>query len=161
VALTIRPATPADRTALDEQEQLLNLYEEPFSRDRRLDRAGSVAAMDRLHERVAASNGTILVAELNGAVIAHLVLTFEQHGPFVREDLRPHAYVADLYVRQAHRGQGIGTKLLAEAEKIAVARGVPRISIGVLSGNDGAEKNYRKFGFNPYALELSKDLHKA
>ncbi len=114
--------------------------------------------MDRLFQRVAECNGAILVADLDGAVIGHMVLTFEQHGAFVREELRPHAYVADLFVREAHRGQGIGTALLAEAERLAIARGVPRLYIGVLSGNDRAEQAYRRFGFRPYALELSKDL---
>lgn len=156
--LVIRPVGAPDHVALVEQAQLLNLYEEPFAHDRRLDRAGGEAAIARLLERVASSNGAALVAEVEGAVVGHMFLTIEQHGPFVREALRPYGYVADLFVRAAHRGKGIGTALLAEAERLAIARGLPRIVIGVLAGNSGAERNYRRFGFQSYALELSKDL---
>jgi GNAT superfamily N-acetyltransferase len=156
--MLIREATGADRLALDEQEQLLNLFENPFSGDRDLTRAGATAAMDRLHQRAADSRGAVLVAELDGAVIGHLVLTFERMGPFVREELRDYAYVADLFVRQAHRGRGIGRALIAEAERRAIERGMCRIMIGVLHGNREAERSYRSQGFADYAIELVKDL---
>jgi GNAT superfamily N-acetyltransferase len=156
--LAIRPATPADRAALDEQELGLNLFENDLVGDRNITAAGGIAAMDRLHQRAEDSRGVVLVAERDGAVIAHLVLTFERFGPFVREELRDYALVADLFVRQAHRGQGIGRALIAEAERRAVARGMPRIMLGVVHGNHAAERSYRRQGFRDYAIELVKDL---
>ncbi len=156
--MRIREATAADRPALDEQEQLLNLFENPFIHDRNLTRAGATAAMDRLHQRAADSGGAVLVAELDGAVIAHLVLTFERAGHYVREELRDHALVADLFVREAHRGRGIGRALIAEAERRAIARGMPRIILGVVHGNAAAERSYRRQGFTDYVLEMVKPL---
>jgi GNAT superfamily N-acetyltransferase len=156
--MIIREATQSDRTALDEQEQLLNLFENPFSGDRELTRAGAVAAMDRLQQRASENGGAVLVAEIDGAVIGHLVLTFERMGPFVREELRDYAYVADLFVREAHRGRGVGRALIGEAERRATARGMKRILLGVLHGNTGAERSYRRQGFTDYGLELAKPL---
>ena len=115
--------------------------------------------MDRLIERASENGGTILVAELDGAVVGHLVLTFERMGPYIRDDLRDHALVADLFVRAALRGQGIGTALLAEAERLAIARGMKRILLGVVHGNTGAERAYRRQGYRDYALEMIKDLN--
>jgi GNAT superfamily N-acetyltransferase len=156
--MIIREAKPSDRTALDEQEQLLNLFENPFSGDRELTRVGAVAAMDRLQQRAGENGGAVLVAEIDGAVIGHLVLTFERMGPFVREELRDYAYVADLFVREAHRGHGIGRALIAEAERRAIARGLKRILLGVLHGNTSAERSYRRQGYADYALEMVKTL---
>jgi len=156
--LVIRPATAADRKALDEQELGLNLFEDALVGDRNITAAGGTAAMDLLHQRAADSDGVVLVGEIGGAVIAHLVLTFERFGPFVREDLRDYALVADLFVRAAHRGGGIGRALIAEAERRAIARGMPRIMLGVVHGNRAAERSYRRQGFRDYALELVKDL---
>jgi GNAT superfamily N-acetyltransferase len=156
--MRIREATEADRPALDEQEQLLNLFENPYVRDRNLTSAGGKVAMDRLIQRAADSGGAVLVAELDGAVIAHLVLTYERFGAFVREELRDHALVADLFVREAHRGRGVGRALIAEAERRAIARGMTRIALGVVHGNAAAERSYRRQGFTDYALEMVKPL---
>lgn len=157
MALLIRPATEADRPALDEQAMLLNRFEEPFAGDRRMDAAGGAEAVSHLRETVAKSAGAMRVAELDGAVVGHMVMWFDRFPPFVRADLRDYAYLGDLFVREAHRGRGIGAALIAEAEAIARARGVPRILLGVLTGNP-AEGAYRRLGYRPYALEMIKDL---
>lgn len=157
MGLLIRPATEADRPALDEQAMLLNIFEEPFAGDRRMDAAGGVDAVGHLRDTVAKSAGEMRVAELDGAVVGHMVMWFDRFPPFVRAELRDYAYIGDLFVRDAHRGQGIGAALIAEAEAIARARGVRRILLGVLEGNP-AEAAYRKLGFRGYALEMIKDL---
>jgi GNAT superfamily N-acetyltransferase len=156
--LTIRPATPADRAALNEQELGLNLFENALVGDRNTTPQGGVAAMDRLHQRAADSGGLVLVAVIDGAVIGHLVLAYERFGPYVREDLRDYALVADLFVREPHRGKGVGRALIAEAERRAIERGMPRIMLGVVHGNHAAERSYRRQGFQDYALELIKPL---
>jgi hypothetical protein len=49
----------------------------------------------------------------------------------------------------------------SEAAAHARAAGCARMLIGVLSGNDRAERIYRAAGFRPYALELIRDLDAA
>jgi GNAT superfamily N-acetyltransferase len=155
---TIRPAAPQDETALAEQFLAINRYEDPISRDRWTDAASGPASLETCRARVRETGGHALVAELDGRVVGHMFLWFETDPVFVRAPLRRHAYVADLFVRAEHRGTGIGTALLAEAERLARAAGMPRIKLGVLAGNDGAEALYRRVGFRPYAIEMMKPL---
>lgn len=149
---------PDDRDAVLEQFQALNLHEAPMTGDRRIDVEGAEESLRACLLRVAETDGAMLVAEQGGAVVGHLALTFEQEAAFVVPALRAYAYVADLFVREAVRGHGIGRSLLAEAEAIARARGVPRMMIGVLAGNPNAERLYRGFGFASHSLRLDKRL---
>ena len=104
------------------------------------------------------TGGAAFLAERKGRVVGHLFLTFEEDAAYVREPLRPYAYVSELYVREEARGQGIGRALLLEAERHAAARGVGRLMIGVLAGNARAEALYRRMGFAPHAIEMAKRL---
>jgi GNAT superfamily N-acetyltransferase len=66
--------------------------------------------------------------------------------------------VADLVVAGGHRGAGIGTRLLAEAERLTRERRLERLAIGVLLGNDGAARVYERFGFRSHSIEMLKAL---
>lgn len=157
-ALVIRSAEARDRDALIEQFLGLNLHEEAIAGNRRTDRPGAVASLDAALDRVAASGGVALVAEHAGAVVGHLFLVFERDPVYVREELRTHAHVSELFVRPVARGAGIGTALLREAERLALDRSLRRISIGVLAGNAATERLYLRLGFRPHAIELEKPL---
>lgn len=78
---------------------------------------------------------------------------------FVAPPLRRRAQVVDLVVAEAARRRGIGSALLRAVEAEAEARGLRRLAIGLLTGNDAAAAAYRRFGFRPYALELAKALN--
>ncbi|MFC7473357.1 GNAT family N-acetyltransferase [Dankookia sp. GCM10030260] len=156
--MLVRPLRPADRAALLEHAAALNLHEQPFSGDRNLAPDGAAASLDHILGRVAATGGAAWVAEAGGQVVGHLCLTLDTMPAYVAADRRAIAYVSDAYVRDAARGRGIFRALLAEAEAFAAARGATRIMIGLLAGNLLAERAYRAAGFQPYALELAKDL---
>lgn len=55
-------------------------------------------------------------------------------------------YLEDLYVEPAHRGQGIGTALLRELARIAVARGCGRLEWWCLDWNTSSIEFYRSLG---------------
>ncbi|MDJ0946141.1 MAG: GNAT family N-acetyltransferase [Kiloniellales bacterium] len=154
----IRPARDEDREALLEQTQLLNLHEEPITGNRRLDRAGAEDTLAAAEARVARSDGAVLVAEAESRVVGHLILTFATAPVYVREELRPYAYIDELFVREDCRGRGLGQALMAEAERIAVERGYRQMIVGVQSGNVSAEAAYARFGFAPFAQELIKRI---
>ncbi|PZW50345.1 L-amino acid N-acyltransferase YncA [Humitalea rosea] len=154
----IRPGGAGDRPALIEQFLGLNLHEEAIVGNRRTDHAGAEACLEAAEREVAASGGRVLVAERAGRVIGHVFIVMRRDAVFVREALRPYAYVLELFVRAEARGLGIGSALLAEAERFARAQGMARLRIGVLAGNDGAEALYRRSGFAPAVLEMDKPL---
>ena len=158
MTLCIRLATEADRPALLEQFLGLNRYEDLITGDRRTDLAGAEATLVAGLADVAATGGQALVAELGGRVVGHLFVVIRMDHPYVREALRPYAYVTELFVRDEARGAGVGAALLAEAERVARARGVPRLGLGVLVGNGRAQALYERLGFAPYAVELCKEL---
>lgn len=68
------------------------------------------------------------------------------------------AYVSDLFVSAAYRGQGWGRALLQRAEEYALAQGATMLSIGVLAENTQARRMYNAFGFRENQVELLKSL---
>ena len=87
------------------------------------------------------------VAEADGVVVglALWYVTFStwtgHHG----------IWVEDLYVRQAHRGRGIGRSLLARLAAEASRRGYRRLEWWVLDWNTPALRFYQSLGATPMA----------
>lgn len=156
-AFLVREAREADRDVLLEHTIALNRFEQAFAGDRATDRASAAAAIDHFAKRVG-DIGLMLVAEAEGRVVGHLVLTIDRAPPYVASEYRQEAWVADAFVQEAWRGQGAFRAMLAVAEAHARKAGCRRLRIGVLAGNDRAERIYRQAGFRDYAVELVRDL---
>jgi ribosomal protein S18 acetylase RimI-like enzyme len=62
-------------------------------------------------------------------------------------------YICGMAVFPEFRGKGIGTQLLELAEKLAYARGLPKLSLIVFEQNDGAKRLYERSGFYEQARE--------
>tara|TARA_R110002074_G_scaffold59311_3_gene144508 strand:- start:1091 stop:1690 length:600 start_codon:yes stop_codon:yes gene_type:complete len=73
--------------------------------------------------------------------------------------LRPYAeledpgslYVSGLAIHDRYRGQGIGGELMDCVSGLALAKGLPRISLICFERNEGAQAFYRKRGFRELA----------
>jgi ribosomal protein S18 acetylase RimI-like enzyme len=59
-------------------------------------------------------------------------------------------YISDISVRPEFRGKGIGSKLIASAEKEAVAEGCRTIRLAVWYDNPAAKRLYERLGFREY-----------
>jgi GNAT superfamily N-acetyltransferase len=153
----VRHATEADHPVLRETIRALNTYEQPISGDRDESDAAAAASLDVLLRRVAPA-GAAFVAETEGRFIGHLFCVVEDAPPYVRHEYRRLAVIAEAFVADAWRGRGVFRALLASADAHARAAGCRRMMIGVLAGNDRAERVYRAAGFRPYAVELIRDL---
>lgn len=81
-----------------------------------------------------------------------LINCFEGFSTF---SARPLLNVHDIAVMAAHRGQGIGTALLAAAETEGRSRGCCKLTLEVLSNNHAALETYARVGFVPYQLDPS------
>lgn len=84
----------------------------------------------------------VLVAEVDGAVRGY-GLFFETYSTFLAA---PSLWLEDLFVDPAVRGRGVGTALMREIARIAVARGCRRFEWTVLDWNARAQAFYRMLG---------------
>lgn len=84
----------------------------------------------------------VLLAE-TGDAAAGFALFFTSFSTFLG---RPGIYLEDLFVRPAHRGQGVGRALIAALARLAVARGCGRLEWSVLDWNTAAIGFYRALG---------------
>ena len=156
--MQIREYGEADRASLIEQFCALNRHEDLLSGDRRTDQQGAIDSLDAALSRVGDCRGSALVAERDGQLLGFLFVVVEKDAIFVREELREHAQVAEFFVCEAERGSGVGKALLGAAERFTAARGLTRLSVSVLSGNQGALAAYARLGFTAYSLELTKPV---
>ncbi|MFQ3613337.1 MAG: GNAT family N-acetyltransferase [Cyanobacteriota bacterium] len=111
-----------------------------------------------LQERCDLYQGQILLAMLGQAVVG-FVCVMATVPPTDPDDPRgDSAYISDLFVEASYRRQGIGRRLLQEAEASAQSRGATLIRVGVLAGNLRARRLYEELGFVPYHIQLVKPL---
>jgi ribosomal protein S18 acetylase RimI-like enzyme len=103
-----------------------------------------------------------LVRELSARPQAYSVLAFDGDQPvglvnciegFSSFKCKPLVNVHDVAVLASHRGRGVAEAMLAEAERIAAARGAVKMTLEVLSGNAPAVKLYRRMGYEGYQLD--------
>ncbi|MBX7041410.1 MAG: GNAT family N-acetyltransferase [Ignavibacteria bacterium] len=90
-------------------------------------------------------NQTILVAETEeGEITGTLQLTFIQYLTY-KGGLRAQAEA--VFVKSNHRGKGIGTMLMKEAEKISRERGAHLIQLTTDKRRPDAKRFYEKLGY--------------
>ena len=83
-----------------------------------------------------------IVADRGGRAVG-FALYFHNYSTFIG---RPGIYVEDLYVRPAHRGQGIGGALMSHMIRLARARRCGRIEWAALEWNAPAIRFYEAMG---------------
>ncbi len=109
-------------------------------------------------DRCIECDGRVLIAEVDGEIAGFAtILTKVSSGELEDGDLE-YGLVSDLMVVKRFRSQGLGRKLLEEAESFARANGVKWLRIGVLAGNQAADKLYSSLGFSGIYIEREKDL---
>jgi ribosomal protein S18 acetylase RimI-like enzyme len=64
----------------------------------------------------------------------------------------PAAWLEDMVVSPARRGEGIGKELLEAATEFASLRGATRITLLTDRGNEAAQRFYRRHGFRESAM---------
>ena len=156
---TIRdPRLPDDRPALVSFIDGLQHYEHNFESNRRIDARAGEDYFAVLLQRIAEHQGRIFVAEADGQPIGWAVFLVEEDFIYVIEDQRTYGYIAELFVNESVRGQGVGQALIKACEDEGRSRGLKRMMIGVIPANERAAKVYAEAGYSPYAMELRKFL---
>jgi ribosomal protein S18 acetylase RimI-like enzyme len=98
------------------------------------------------------ATGRLLMAredEISGFVM----FTVEVGG--YEQDVR-RGIVENLYVEPQYRNEGIGGKLLTQAEEKLADQGVDVVALEVMANNEGGRQFYRRHGYEPHRLELEK-----
>lgn len=83
------------------------------------------------------------VAEHQSGEVVAFALTFINFSTFLA---KPGLYLEDLYVKPAHRGAGLGRRMLTLLAGIANERGYGRFEWCVLDWNENAIRFYEKMG---------------
>jgi GNAT superfamily N-acetyltransferase len=132
----IRPATPADITHIQSMIVELAVFE-------KLEHL-VVATEEKLHEGLFGPHPACeaVVGELDGEVVT-FALFFHNFSTFLT---KRGLYLEDLYVRQTHRGKGIGSRMLKHLARLAVERGCGRFEWSVLDWNTPAINFYESMG---------------
>lgn len=155
----IRDYTPGDHEAL--RRLVLHLHRLMLRYDP--DLAPGEAFLDRYTEQLlakqAGSAGGVYLAEAaDGRLVGYAVLYGRLHPPAADEQAEPFAWVAELYVLESHRGQGVGEALLARAEAHARDLGVYKIELSVVAENKAARRFYTRLGYRDRSLVMTKRL---
>lgn len=95
-----------------------------------------------------------LVADQAGEVAGMISLVFYQ----VWFHPGGTALITELIVDRHHRNQGIGAMLVAAAEKEARDRGMDEIEVGTETDNSGAQRFYRRCGFDETYVLLGREF---
>jgi GNAT superfamily N-acetyltransferase len=101
-------------------------------------------ARDLFASQLRATNETILLAELDDAVVG-ILRCVESTGSPLLEPAR-YAYVSSVYVRPASRRRGVLRALLAEAERWCRPRGLSEMRLHNVAGST-AERAWDAMGF--------------
>ncbi len=134
--LTIRPAEPADVTAIFDMIVELAVFE-------KLEHM-VVATPAMLHTSLFGEKPACeaIVGTVNGEVVT-FALFFHNFSTFL---CKKGLYLEDLYVRQARRGRGYGKQMLVALAQLAVDRDCGRFEWSVLDWNANAIKLYEGMG---------------
>jgi GNAT superfamily N-acetyltransferase len=133
---SIRPAQPSDVAHIHAMIVELAVFE-------KLEHM-VVATEALLHEGLfgAKPSCEAVIGEADGEVVS-FALFFHNFSTFLT---KKGLYLEDLYVRQAHRGQGYGSAMLKHLAQIAVERHCGRFEWSVLDWNEPAIKLYKAIG---------------
>ena len=136
---TLRPARADDSATICTLIRELAAYE-------KLEHE-AVATADDLRGHLFGDHPTaeVIIAEVAGEPVG-FALYFNNFSTFRG---CPGVYLEDLFVRTAHRGQGIGKALIAAVARVAVDRGAGRLDWSVLNWNTPAIDFYRSLGARP------------
>jgi GNAT superfamily N-acetyltransferase len=139
MTLTIRPARP------DDAETLVALVRELATYEKLEEYACATSEALRTHLFGPRPAAEAILAEVDGAPVG-FALFFTTFSTFRGQ---PGLYLEDLFVRESHRGRGIGKALVATVAQAAVNRGYGRLEWSVLDWNEPAIGFYRGLGARP------------
>lgn len=155
---TIRPATKGDLAAVGRLGALLMRAHYEFDPERfmRPQRGAEQGYGSFLGSQLSDPDSIVLVAEHDGEVVGYVYAAVE---PPSWKELRDRAgYIHDVLVAEGHRRSGMAEALMNAAIEWLRTRDVPRVVLGTASQNENAQRLFRRLGFRPTMIEMTKEL---
>jgi len=154
----IHPATSGDLRAIGRLAALLVRTHHDFDPDRFIaatpETERSYASF--LRRQLDDEEVVVLVAERDGEVLGYTYAGAER-GDYV--SLRgPAGVLHDLVVDPAHRGHGIGRRLLDATLAALEAKGVPRVVLSTAERNESAQRLFARAGFRRTMIEMTREV---
>ena len=109
-----------------------------------------------ISDHMSKDTSSVLVAECHKEIIGYCLAWIGKY-PAVFE-IQEYGYISDLAVTEVWRRQGIGRKLLEEAQKWFFERNIHRLELRVLSANDLSASFWKKMDFITYTEMLYKNI---
>ncbi|AFZ21860.1 GNAT family N-acetyltransferase [Allocoleopsis franciscana] len=91
-------------------------------------------------------SGEAIAQSTPPTVLGYIVLTFGYSLEFLGRD----AFIDELYIRESHRGQGVGTRALQFVQQVCPSLGIQALHLEVARKNTAAKRLYRKVGFEDH-----------
>jgi ribosomal protein S18 acetylase RimI-like enzyme len=101
----------------------------------------------------------LLIAREGDRPVGYAVTRVMESGPEWRDAWRMPPTMAELetlVVLPELRNTGLGTRLLDAVEGELERQGITEVIVGIVAGNDGAQRLYERRGFRPRWLVLSR-----
>lgn len=108
-----------------------------------------------LGSQVANPDVILLVAEHHGVILGYTYAGVE--GMDYMALRGPAGALYDIVVDPAHRGHGVGRKLLDATLAELEARGVPRVVLSTAEKNDAAQRLFARAGFRRTMIEMTRE----
>jgi ribosomal protein S18 acetylase RimI-like enzyme len=101
----------------------------------------------------------LLLARADGRLIGYAVVRVMEAGPELTDSWRVPEVVAEIetmLVSRDARGAGLGSRLLDEIDAELEHQGITEVIVGLMPGNDGAQRLYERRGFQRRWLVLAR-----
>ena len=158
--ITIRKATPDDYCALCElfnevdalhRDSLPRIFQQP---------KGAAREADYYLGLLTDDNTVILAAEAGEDILGYVHAIVRDAPVFPVFVPRRYAVVDSVVVKSAFKNQGIGRRLMDQAQAWAIAHGATSIELNVYEFNETAIAFYDGLGYRTLSRKMSKDLKK-
>jgi GNAT superfamily N-acetyltransferase len=157
--IRIRPYAETDQPQLLQLARELQAHEASFFD--RMKPASDIGLwyIDLLKRQCHEHEGVILIAEMESRCVGYAtILTKMSEDGEGDEVAYDYAYVGDLAVLRELRGRGIGSKLIAECQRLAKEAGRGEIRLGVIAANERSHRFYLQQGFADLLVDMRKKL---
>jgi ribosomal protein S18 acetylase RimI-like enzyme len=158
-AVNIRPAAPADMSAIGRLGALLVREHHDFDPQRFIPATSRTESQYGwyLGTQLEEPNIVILVAERDGEVVGYTYSGVE--GTDYMSLRGPAGVMYDIVVDPDHRQQGIGRMLVEATLEALKSKGAPRVVLSTAEQNAAAQRLFDRAGFRRTMIEMTRELN--